>query len=416
MLLDRQKSYKRTLSPSGACAGHKGAYGLATETTGTAELISILRDGQARTRAELVQLTGLARSTVSLRLDALLAQKWILPVEDAIFSGGRPAVAFSFNNGARVVLAADLGATHARIGITDLNTTVLAELSTEVAIKDGPESVLTWLAESFEELLAETGHTLDQVCGLGLGLPGPVEHSTGRPVNPPIMPGWDGFDVAGWLRARLGVPVMVDNDVNIMAVGERWASSPRVEHLIFVKIATGIGSGIISDGRLHRGAQGAAGDIGHIRVANVAEGLICRCGNTNCLEAVASGSALAARLSDLGLPAADSRDVVRLVRAGDGQAINAVRQAGREIGDVLAAIVNFFNPALIVIGGDISQAGEHLLAGIREIVYSRSLPLATQHLTIRTSELGDRAGLIGAAVTVIETALSPESLESFTAN
>ncbi|MFI6316703.1 ROK family protein [Nonomuraea sp. NPDC050556] len=375
------------------------------EIAGAGALLTILRDGRARTRAELMELTGLARSTVSQRLDALLDQQWIIPADDAISSGGRPAAAFTFNAGARVVLAADLGATHARLAVTDLTTQVLAEHSEDVAIADGPERVLDWLVTAFHRLLAESGHTLDQVCGTGIGLPGPVEHETGRPVNPPIMPGWDGFDVPARLGPRLGVPILVDNDVNIMALGEHWAASPEVEHLIFVKVGTGIGSGIITEHRLHRGAQGAAGDIGHICVPSAAH-VVCRCGNTGCLEAIAGGGALAAQLD-----VANGREVVRLVRAGDARAIQLIRQAGRDLGDVLASLVNFFNPGVIIIGGDMADAGEHLLAGVREVVYRRSLPLATQHLNIRSRQLGDRAGVIGASVLMIEHILSPGTVD-----
>ncbi|MER6829264.1 ROK family protein [Streptosporangium sp. NPDC000563] len=377
---------------------------------GAGALLNILRDGQARTRAELVQLTGLARSTLAQRLDALLSQQWIIPTEEAISSGGRPAIAFTFNRTARVVLSADLGATHARVAVTDLGTTVLAERAAEVPIDRGPEETLGWLQRTFEEMLAEIGHRPEEICGIGVGLPGPVEHSSGRPVNPPIMPGWDGFPVPEWLGSRLGAPVLVDNDVNIMALGEHWAARPSADHLIFVKIGTGIGCGIISDRRLHRGAQGAAGDIGHIRVASALD-TVCRCGNIGCLEAVASGAAMAAKLSADGVEADDSRDVVRLVRAGNTDAVQLIRQAGREVGDVLASIVNFFNPSVIVVGGDISEAGEQVLAGLREVIYSRSLPLATQHLTITASELGDRAGVIGAAVMVIEHVLAPGSVD-----
>ncbi|MBG0821773.1 ROK family protein [Planomonospora sp. ID91781] len=378
--------------------------------SGAGTLLGILRDGQARTRAELVQLTGLARSTLAQRLDALVSQQWIVPTEEAVSSGGRPAVAFTFNRSARVVLAADLGATHARIAVTDLATEVLAERAAEMPIDRGPEPTLTWLQRTFEEMLTETGHSMAEVCGIGVGLPGPVEHGSGRPVNPPIMPGWDGFPVPEWLGGRLGVPVLADNDVNIMALGEHWAARPEADHLIFVKIGTGIGCGIISDRRLHRGAQGAAGDIGHIRVASALD-TVCRCGNAGCLEAVAGGAAMAARLRAQGVEAADSRDVVRLVRGGNTQAVQLIRQAGREIGDVLASIVNFFNPSVIVIGGDLSEAGEQVLAGLREVIYSRSLPLATQHLTITASELGDRAGVIGAAVMVVDHVLSPGTVD-----
>ncbi|GAA0965368.1 ROK family protein [Acrocarpospora macrocephala] len=375
--------------------------------TGAGALLSILRDGQARTRAELVQLTGLARSTVSQRLDALLTHQWIVPATDAISSGGRPATAFAFNQGARVVAAADLGATHARVAVTDLASNVLVERTADLPIDRGPEMTLGWLVDTLKELLVETG---GQLCGVGVGLPGPVEHISGRPVNPPIMPGWDGFPVPEWLGSRLGAPVLVDNDVNIMALGEHWAARPEVEHLVFVKIGTGIGCGIISERRLHRGAQGAAGDIGHIRVTSAAE-VICRCGNAGCLEAVAGGASIASQLRNAGIHAENSRDVVGLVRAGNTQAVQFIRQAGREIGDVLASIVNFFNPSVIVIGGDIAEAGEHVLAGVREVIYSRSLPLATQHLSIRATELGDRAGVIGAAVMVIEAVLAPEAVD-----
>jgi predicted NBD/HSP70 family sugar kinase len=277
-------------------------------------------------------------------------------------------------------------------------------------IDQGPVPVLTWLVESFQELLGECGRGIADVCGIGVGLPGPVEHDTGTPVNPPIMPGWDRFAVPDWLSARLGAPVLVDNDVNMMALGESWAVRSQVKHMIFVKIGTGVGCGIISEGRLHRGAQGSAGDIGHIRVPSF-EDVVCRCGNTGCLEAVAGGGALAARLRLAGQDTSASRDVVELVRAGNVPAIQAVRQAGREIGTVLASVVSFFNPSLIVIGGDIAEAGEHLLAGVREVVYSRSLPLATQHLGILASELGDRAGVTGAAVMVLEHVLAPEAVD-----
>jgi predicted NBD/HSP70 family sugar kinase len=179
--------------------------------------------------------------------------------------------------------------------------------------------------------------------------------------------------------------------------------------MIYIKIGTGIGCGIISDRRLHRGAQGAAGDVGHIRLAS--SDVVCRCGNVGCVEAVAGGAAMAATLCAEGIEARGSRDVVALMRAGNTRAAQLIRQAGREVGGVMASIVNFFNPSVIVIGGDISEAGEHVLAGVREVIYSRSLPLATQHLSIRASELGDRAGVIGAAVMVVEHVLAPDTID-----
>ncbi|MEV4172066.1 ROK family transcriptional regulator [Nonomuraea sp. NPDC049709] len=383
------------------------------QSAGAGALLAILRDGQARTRGELARLTGLSRSTVTQRLDGLIGQRWVVAGEGSISSGGRPAAVFAFNGAARVVLAADLGATHARLAVLDLGLNVLAERAAELLVDRGPERTLGEVVAGFRELLAATGHDLAQVCGVGVGLPGPVEHGSGRPVNPPIMPGWDGFPVPGWLQARLEAPVLVDNDVNVMALGEHWAAGPAVDHLIFIKIGTGIGCGIISGGRLHRGAQGAAGDVGHIRVP--ASEAPCRCGNAGCLEAVAGGASMAAVLRAAGIEARGSRDVVALMRAGDLHATRLVRQAGREVGAVMASIVNFFNPSVIVIGGDVAEAGEQVLAGVRETIYSRSLPLATQHLGIRASELGDRAGVVGAGVMVVEHVLSPDAIDRIVA-
>jgi glucokinase len=212
------------------------------------------------------------------------------------------------------------------------------------------------------------------------------------------MPGWDSYDVVGHLGDKLDGPVLVDNDVNMMALGEHATEYAGVEHLLFVKVATGIGAGVISGGRLHRGAQGAAGDIGHIQAPGQTE--LCRCGNTGCLEAVASAAAIAAQLQDQGIDARTSQDVVTLVRSGNPAATRAVRQAGREIGTVLAACVSLLNPAAIVVGGSLSQAGDSLLAGIRETIYARSLPLATTELKVVASRTGPGAPLRGAAVMV----------------
>ena len=378
---------------------------------GAGALFQVLRDGRARTRADLVAETGLARSTVAARLEVLLATALLAPAGEADSTGGRPPTRFVFNPDARVVLAADLGATHARLGVTNLAGTTLAAHNADLDITTGPDKVLDWVAAELRLLLGRAGRAMGDVVGMGIGLPGPVEHSTGRPVNPPIMPGWDAFAVPERLEGLLGVPVLVDNDVNIMALGEQWSQWSEVEHLLFVKVATGIGCGIVSNGVLHRGAQGAAGDLGHVQVPHGAD-IACTCGNTGCLEAVASGSALARRLRSLGIDATGSRDVVALARAGRVEAIQLLRQAGRDIGEVLATCVSLLNPSVVVVGGLVAEAGEHLLAGVREVVYRRSLPLATQHLLIASSRTGEQAGVIGAAVMVLEHVLSPAAVDA----
>jgi glucokinase len=379
------------------------------------DLFQILRDGRPRTRSELSAITGLARSTVALRIDALMKLGLVDSVGDAVSTGGRPSSQFAIATSGRVVLGVDVGATHVRIAVSDLAGGVLAQDLERMDVSEGPEKVLSWVISAAERLLASVDRASADLLAIGIGLPGPVEHSTGRPINPPIMPGWDRFDVPDYLASSFDAPVLVDNDVNIMALGEREHAWPHVDHLIFVKVATGIGSGVISSGLLQRGAQGTAGDIGHVYVARGAD-VPCACGNRGCLEALASGPALARALAATGLTASSSQDVVEFVKRGNIDAIQAVRQAGRDIGEVLTTCVSLINPSAIVLGGALAQAGEHLIAGVREVVYTRSMPLATEHLQITQSKLGPDAGVLGASMLAIHHALAPESIEAMVAS
>jgi predicted NBD/HSP70 family sugar kinase len=375
-------------------------------------ILQLVRNGRAATRADVARATGLSRSTVSLRVDALLAGGYLVERGDEPSTGGRPPTRLAFDAGAGVVLAADLGATHGRLAVTDLEAQPLAEEPIELPIAEGPDVVLPYVQDRFKELLDEVGKTPTDVRGIGIGVPGPVEYAVGRAISPPIMPGWDGVQIPDRMGERFpGVPVLVDNDVNIMALGDYWTYfRSDVDDLLYVKVATGIGCGVIAGGKVHRGAQGTAGDLGHVRPSEAPD-VVCHCGNQGCVEAVASGSALARELTELGFPATGSRDVVALVRAGQPEAVRLVRRAGRQLGEVLAAAVNLFNPLVIVIGGDLAHAHEQLLAGVREVVYQRSTALATRHLQIVRSRLDDRAGVVGAAVTVIEDILSPEAVD-----
>lgn len=382
-----------------------------TVASGTpGDLLRLIRSGEATTRAELAASTGLARSTVAQRIDGLVELDLIREEGEAPSTGGRPPAVLGFNESAGIVLAADLGATHSRIAVADLGGKIIAETAANMDIASGPVQVLGWVEETFDRLLEESDQQQSNVLGIGIGLPGPVEYAEGRPVSPPIMPGWDGYDVRGHFGGRFDVPVLVDNDVNIMALGEQWVMETPVQDLLFIKVGTGIGSGLILDGQLRRGAQGAAGDIGHVPVGE--SDTVCRCGNVGCVEAEAGGAALARALSEKGKETANSRDVAALVRSGDQDAMQAVRRAGRLLGRVLAATVNLLNPAMIMIGGDVAEAGEQLLAGVREIVYQRSTALATNDLTITSSTLGDRAGILGAAAMVIEQILDPASIDA----
>jgi predicted NBD/HSP70 family sugar kinase len=381
------------------------------KVVGAGEILRLIREGRATTRSDIASVSGLARSTVAQRVDSLLARGLVVPAASSVSTGGRPPTVLVFNANAGVVLAAALGASHSRLAVTDLSSSVLAESSHTIAIADGPEAYLPWMADRFDELLEAAGRSHSDVRSIGVGVPGPVEFATGTPVRPPIMPGWDGYPVASWLEQRFGVPALVDNDVNVIALGEHAQHWRDVDHVAVVKVATGIGLGLIADRRVFRGALGAAGDIGHIHVMRASD-VVCSCGNTGCLEAVAGGRAIAARLREGGTPADTARDVVALVAAGDGEATRLVRDAGREIGAVLAAVVNLVNPGVVVVTGDLAEAGEHLLAGVRETIYRRSTALATHSLRIVRGASGDRGGVIGASVLAIEHVLSPEAIDN----
>ena len=390
--------------------------GLTSSLVGTGDLFQLLRDGKPRTRGELARLSSLARSTITTRVDALLASGLLEPVGEAASTGGRPPTRFALNRHDRVVLAVDLGASHASVAVMDLGGQLLEHRTVDCDIADGPDAVLDLVASIGRELLGELGREIGDVAGVGIGVPGPVAHATGRPANPPIMPGWHDVDVPALLGRHFDGPVLVDNDVNLMALGEYVTSWSAMSHLLLVKVATGIGAGIVSDGRLMRGALGSAGDLGHVQVAGAPDDAVCRCGNIGCLEAVAAGPAIAATLRQSGLDVTSSQDIVDAVAAGDIAALRAVREAGRDLGTVLATCVNLLNPSVIVIGGKLSEAGEYLLAGVREVVYQRSLPLATNDLRIVGTAAGSRAGILGAGAMVIDAVLAPRAVDAYVAH
>ncbi|MEY3908809.1 MAG: hypothetical protein RLZZ90_716 [Actinomycetota bacterium] len=373
-------------------------------------LFQIFRDGQPHTKAELAELSGLARSTISLRLDQLISLGLIAPSAENSSTGGRPSAQLALNENAFVVAGVDFGASHAVASLANLGGKILVSIETKRQISDGPEVCLRWMIAELKHLLAGQGLSDDNLLAIGIGLPGPVEHSTGKPASPPIMMGWDGFDVPARVNQEFKAKVLVDNDVNVMALGERHVAYPDVDHLIFLKAATGIGSGIISGGQLQRGAQGTAGDIGHVRVSSGGD-VSCHCGNFGCLEAVASAPAIIKKLVAEGLPIRNTSDLIDATRRAKVEAIQAIRQAGRDIGEVLSTCVSLINPAVIVIGGSLSSAGEHLIAGVREVVYARSMPLASENLSIVASRVGREGGIIGANVLAIEHVLDAETID-----
>jgi predicted NBD/HSP70 family sugar kinase len=378
-------------------------------------VLRLIREGHAVTRTDVMDVTGLSRSTVMQRLAVLLSAGLVVESPEAgPSSGGRRPAALSFNEGMGVVLACDLGARHGRLAVCDLAGESLAEREQPIRIADGPEPVLEWVAGRFDELLAETGRGRDDVLATAIGVPGPVDFASGRPVNPPIMPGWDGYPVARHLRERFGASALLERDVHAMALGEHRRHWRDLSHFVFVKVATGIGAGIISDGELLRGNHGRAGDIGHIRAIRESD-IMCSCGNRGCVAVLASGGALVRQLADEGFDVSSPADVVDLVRRGRAMPMNHVREAGRVLGAALAAVVSVVAPTAIVVGGQLAEASEPLLAGIRESVYQRASALATRELRIVTSRLGPRAGVVGATTLALEHVLEPANVDALLA-
>ena len=382
---------------------------MAATSASAGALLHHVRTGRARSRAELVALTGAARNTVSARVDQLIAAGLLEEGGRGWSTGGRPPTLLRFNSRAGCVLAVDLGVTSVDVAVTDLSAQVMASAGHAIDIAEGPGPVLAEADRLAQQVLAEAGLSVADVRAVGVGVPGPVEFSTGRPSHPPIMPGWHDHPIPQAFR-RYDCPVFVDNDVNVMALGEMGVAGSDQDVLV-VKVGTGIGCGVIVEGSVYRGAQGSAGDIGHIHVAQPdGREVVCRCGNVNCLEAIAGGGALLRDALAAGLPVRTTRDVIELAAQGDGPALELVRAAGRTIGTVLAALVNFFNPHRIVITGGVAQAGIPLLAGIREAVYRRSMPLAARSLEITVSAAPDLSGRVGAALMAVEGFLDEDSV------
>jgi glucokinase-like ROK family protein len=371
-------------------------------------MLRLLRDEGAISRAELADKLEVPRPRLLTELERLVATGYVAEAGMAASRGGRRSTLVELNPGLRFA-AVDLGASSIDVEVTNGRLEPVTAYAEPADIRSGPRAILQRVNEMLAK--AKTDGAYERLDAIGIGVPGPVSFRDGVPVSPPIMPGWDRFPVREVLTREHGCPAVVDNDVNIMAIGERHGGvAHSVDDFLFVKIGTGIGCGIHLSGDVYRGTDGCAGDIGHIQVD--AHGPVCSCGNVGCLEAMFSGAALAReaaaaartgaspalaeRLAASG--AVTARDVAEGAGEGDIACIKLIRDGGRRVGSVLASLVSFANPSMIVIGGGLAQLGHILLAEIRSVVYRRSLPLATGNLPVVLSELGPRAGVTGAAV------------------
>ncbi|MFE2584633.1 ROK family protein [Streptomyces sp. NPDC059378] len=385
--------------------------------THQARLLQLLRDGGPNSRAQLGDRMDLSRSKLAVEVDRLLETGLVAADGLAASRGGRRSHNIRLNPDLRF-LGVDIGATSVDVAVTTPELEILGHLNQPMDVREGPVAVFEQVLDMAGKLKASgLAAGFD---GAGIGVPGPVRFPDGVPVAPPIMPGWDGFPVREALSQELGCPVMVDNDVNLMAMGEQHAGVARTTaDFLCVKIGTGIGCGIVAGGQVHRGTTGSAGDIGHIQA--VPDGRPCACGNRGCLEAHFSGAALArdamlAAQQGLSVELATrfetngtltAADVAAAAAAGDATALELIREGGTHVGQIIAGLVSFFNPGLVVIGGGVTGLGHNLLAAIRTQVYRQSLPLATRNLPIVLGELGPSAGVIGAARLISDHLFSP---------
>jgi predicted NBD/HSP70 family sugar kinase len=354
----------------------------------------------AASRPKLAEASRLARSSVSERIRELVDMGLLVEAGKVESVGGRRATRIEFAEGTGLVLALELGSTHAKWRLADFAGRVVAEAAFGIVMAQGADQVLPLVDKGVRAALDERCLKIECLVSCAIGFPGPLDFARGSVMGPPNMTGWDEAPIPELFAKWLPVPTIVDNDVNVMALGDyeaKWRGE-GTHDLLFVKYGTGIGCGVVADGKVYRGADGTAGEVGHTPVAGVELPEMCSCGSRNCLEVVASGRALVSRLKAQGRDVEAAADVARLVVQGDLVAMNMVREAGRALGAVMTGIVNFFNPDAIIMGGSIGSLGSSLLAGMREAIYGQAAVFSTRRLRILPSHLGSEAGLRGATL------------------
>ena len=366
-------------------------------------IVDFLRTNGIASRAELARRTGLSRSTIST-LVADLQRRGLVVERAGQFAGegqpGRPAALLELDPSAAAAVGIDFDHDKVRVAVSDLSRSVLAEASAPHDVDHDAQGALDLAAELAERVLQEAGLDRDRLLGVGIALAGPIDHDNGALHPSDVLPGWVGVDVADEMEGRLKSPVYVDNDANLGALAEVTLGAGRnASFAAYVSISSGIGAGIIVEGRPYRGHRGTAGEIGHFVVDP--QGPICRCGNRGCLETLASGPALlrlvhASRDDELTV-----REMIELARDGDAGCKRAIADAGQVVGGVVAGLVNLFSPEMVVIGGDLGEAGDLLLDPLREAVRRDALPAAAADLKVVAGELGERANLLGALALVL---------------
>jgi len=378
-----------------------------SEMATAGELLELVRSGQASTRTDLRRLTGLSRTAVVARVSALLDAGLLLVGEELASTGGRPPGALVFNHDAGVVLGVAVGRSRSQLAIFDLQGRELAGDTRDHGVGISAQKLMPLLAERLKAMLAEVAVP---VLGIGMSLPGVVDPVRGVSVDSPVMGGWDGVELRPYFAEVADAPVYLANDADVLAYSELFGPGPKPRNALILKASTGLGLGVVADGQILTGAIGAAGEIGHTRL-DAAGDLPCRCGSNGCLETIAAGWAMVAKLVASGVPAGHVRDLVSSALAGDAVARGLLRESGRHVGELLAIAINLLNPEVVVVGGDMGQAFDLYTAGLRESVYARSTALATRELRFVPSIHGDSSGLVGCAALAIDHILAPTSVD-----
>jgi len=369
-------------------------------------VVDALRRAGTASRTDLARMTGISRSTVATLVSDLQARGLIVEQADAPpapAGRGRPPVLLRLDAAAGSALGVDFGHRHVRVAVADLSSTVLAERFVELDVDGAPEAALDAAAELAEDVLADAGVERSRVIGAGMALSAPIDRHKGV-VGSTVLPNWAGIQAGEELSRRLEIPVELDNDANLGALAEvSFGAGRGLADVIYVMMASGLGAGLVLGGRLYHGATGIAGELGHVQVRP--EGAVCRCGSRGCLETVASTGALLSLLRPTHGPELTQREMLDLVAAGDLAAKRVVNDAGRAVGRAVADLCNFLNPAAIIVGGELSVAGDALLDGVREEIDRYSLPGAAQAVEVKAGILGERAEVLGAlAVVIADTA------------
>lgn len=378
---------------------------LSTRRRNRVQVLDALRSSGSASRADLARVTGLSRSTISGLVADLIADGLVVDRDEtrgAGAQGGRPGALLSLDRAAGTALAIDFGHTHLRVALADLSAEILGERQIQIDVDGSASEALDAAARLSLEVLDDVGLGVDSLIGVAMGLPGPIDSSTGAVGSSVILPDWVGLQPAQELVRRLdtNVGVIVDNDANLATLGEaRFGAGIGARDLVYVKVASGIGAGILLGGRLHRGAAGSAGELGH--VLHDPEGEICRCGNRGCLETVAGATTLLRLLHRRHGDDLTTRDLVELAAGGDVGARRVLVDAGRAIGRSLADLCNVLGPERLVIGGDLGGTDSAVLDGIRESLGRYALPAVVSSVRLVGGELGGRAELLGGLSLVI---------------